>query len=64
MWKLKSVIDMQGTNPYLILVNNLGDTRLLPCKNINPAFLRTLNFSDLETSLLTERVKINNKSAK
>jgi hypothetical protein len=39
MWKLNSVIDMQGTNPYLILVNNLGDTRLLPCKNINPAFL-------------------------
>lgn len=62
MWKLNSVIDMQGINPYLIFVNNAGDTRLLPCKDINLVSLRTMNFYELESFLCKEKIK-NHKTA-
>ncbi|ORM88286.1 hypothetical protein HA38_03215 [Pantoea allii] len=64
MWKLNSVIDMQGTNPYLVFVNNAGDTRLLPCKDISPTSLRTMNFYELENFLYAEQVKNTNKAEK
>lgn len=32
MWKLNSIIDMHGENPYLIFINHGGDVKLICIK--------------------------------